>query len=645
MTWLVALLLSSLPLAMGTPSDVPPEMTSFEVKPARDYRVGDLAVDLEVTAVDKDGNAVAGFCASAAIEGAVDGDGEAITALDGFVSGKATLKGVIPGDGGVTVRAGSGDRAIARVWKPEMRRLPGFLSILPPLFAVLLAVVFRRALLALFAGIWAGALFVHGYDPFAALLRCFDTYLPKTLLDSGHAAIILFTMALGGMVGVIAKSGGTKALVDAISARASSRRSGLVTAWASGLVVFFDDYANCLLVGNTVRPFTDKMRISREKLAYIVDSTAAPIATVALISTWIGYQIGLLEEIFGKGKGYEAFLDILPYSFYGFFTIAFVFAVTVTMRDFGPMARAERRAIEGGQVLAPGAQPLMDAELTEMQPENPENARPDTAVVPILSVILIVALGLYLSGVNALGDKADEAGVRDIIANADSYAVLLWASFGGSIIALIMALARKTMGLAQAMDAWVGGVKSMVMAVLILVLAWALGDMCKEHLLTGQWVLSQVQPSAHFLPVITFIIAALIALATGSSFSTMAIVIPIAGPMALALTGDGSGIDPAVGQSIVFATLAAVLSGAVYGDHCSPISDTTIMSSMSSACDHIDHVRTQAPYATLCAGVAALVGYIPAGYGVSPFLTMPLGIAVLVGSLYLFGRRPDAARP
>ncbi|MCG8424768.1 MAG: Na+/H+ antiporter NhaC family protein [Proteobacteria bacterium] len=634
MTWFAALLLLASP--------PPAEVTGFEIAPVRDYRVGDLTIDLEITAVDGDGKAVADFCGPADLVGVTDQKGQPLTQIATFADGKAKLTKVLPGEK-ITVRAQSGERTVVTTWQPDLRQLSGVVSILPPLLAVVLAIVIRQALLALFAGIWSGALFIHGYDPFTALLRCFDTYLPKTLIDSGHAAIILFTMALGGMVGIIAKSGGTKALVDAISARASSRRSGMVTAWASGLVVFFDDYANCLLVGNTVRPFTDKMRISREKLSYIVDSTAAPIATVALVSTWIGYQIGLLEGVFGQGKGYELFLDILPYSFYSFFTIVFVFAVAFTTRDFGPMARAERRALDGGQVVAPDAKPLMDREITEMEPEHPDRARPDTAVVPVFSVILIVVVGLYFSGRSALGEGASEAGLRTIIANADSYAVLLWASFGGSIIAAIMALWRRTIRLDQAMDAWISGVKSMVVAVLILVLAWALGDMCKDHLMTGSWILSQVQPSIHFLPLITFVVAALIALTTGSSFSTMAIVIPIAAPMAIALTGEGTGVDPATGEAVTYATLAAVLSGAVYGDHCSPISDTTIMSSMASACDHIDHVRTQVPYATLCAGVAAVIGFIPAGYGISPLLTVPLGIAILVGVLLFFGRRMTPA--
>jgi Na+/H+ antiporter NhaC len=647
MTWLFALALVVCP--------PPPDLTGFTIAPARDYQVSDLAVDITVTAVDSAGDPVPTFCGPATVSG-LHKDGEPVTEIPVFAGGKATLgkvqltgqpvvvalPGSAAGDGGQD-GAQTGATMIQGTWTPDLRQLPGALSLLPPVMAIVLAILVRQALLALFAGVWLGALFVHGYNPLTALIRCFDTYLPGALAESSHAAIVLFTMALGGMVGVISKSGGTRALVDAIAARASSRRSGQVTAWVAGLVVFFDDYANCLLVGNTVRPFTDSMRISREKLAYIVDSTAAPVATVALISTWVGYQIGLFDDVFGKGTGYDLFLSMLPYSFYSFFTLAFVLAVAVTLRDFGPMARAERRALETGHLVRPDGQPLMDQELTAMEPERPEAAHWATAIVPVVAVIVIVFAGLYISGRQALGEAAASAGLRAIIASADSYAVLLWASFGGGIIAAVLSVALGTMRMSTAVESWVGGVKSMVMAVLILVLAWALGTMCKDYLMTGPWLVSQIQPSAHLMPVLTFVVASIIALTTGSSFSTMAIVIPIVGPMAWAITGADVGIDPATVESIRLATMAAVLSGAVFGDHCSPISDTTIMSSMSSASDHVDHVRTQAPYAILCALAAAIIGFVPAGYGVSPLVTIPLGIVVLVATLRLVGRRPDAS--
>lgn len=638
MTWLLAFALFACP-----PAD---DLSRFDIAPTRDYRVSDLAIDITVTAVDEKGEPLSSFCGSAQVTG-LTRDGEPVTEITDFVAGTATVKNVEPAQVVTVSATTAGGRVVEGSWTPSLREVPGILSLMPPIVAIILAILLREALIALFAGVWIGAFFIHGYNPLSAFLRCFDTYLPRAVADSGHAAIIVFSLALGGMVGIISKTGGTRALVDAIARKASSRRSGQLTAWLAGLVVFFDDYANCLLVGNTVRPFTDRLRISREKLSYIVDSTAAPIATVALVSTWVGYQIGLFEDTFGNdtyglaGQGYHIFLSVLPYSFYSFFTIAFVFAIAYTLRDFGPMAAAERRAFETGDVIRPGAEPLMDTELTDMAPDDASRAHWSTAVVPVLSVLVIVLVGLYASGRDALGDQASEAGLREIIGKSDPYAVLLWAAFGGSAIALIMGMARRTVSLRGAIHAWTAGAKAMTMAIFILVLAWALGSMCKDALMTGPWLLDQVSPSPHFLPFITFIISAVIALTTGSSYSTMAIVIPIAGPMAWALTGPDAGIDAGTIDAIRYATLAAVLSGAVFGDHCSPISDTTIMSSMSSAADHVDHVRTQAPYAVLCAAAAGLVGFLPAGYGVSPMITLPLGIAVLVIILRVAGRRVD----
>ena len=615
----------------------PAEMAGLEITANRPYQVGDLPVSLTVTAVDGDGKPVKGFCGPAQVTGLAKPTAsgtEPVTVTPPFAGGKAVLDDVLLTGEPVIVSAGT----VTGEYKQKLRKLPGVLSILPPLLAIGLAIVLRQAMISLFAGIYVGALLIHGYNPLTALLRTFDTYLPKTLTDSGHAAIILFTMALGGMVGVMSRAGGTRALVAAISRRARTRRSGLITTWAAGLVVFFDDYANCLIVGNTLRPFTDSLKISREKLAYLVDSTAAPVATVALVSTWIGYQLGLLEDVLNpEGGAYSLFLNLLPYSYYSFFTIAFVLMVAITMRDFGPMLAAERRAASGMGLMRPGAVPLMDRELTEMKPADGASVHWMTAVVPVISVIVIVLIGLYATGV-ANPDTASDAGLREIIGNSDSYPVLLWAAFGASIIAVAMAVGSKAVRLGEAIEAWVGGLKAMLIAILILVVAWGIGDICQNHLQTGPWVLSQISPSPHFVPLITFLICAVIAFATGSSFSTMAIVIPIAAPMAWALTGSESGIDVQTVEAIRSATLAAVLSGAVFGDHCSPISDTTIMSSMAAASDHVDHVRTQAPYALLCAVVAGLCGFLPAGYGISPILCLPLGILLLGGALYALGK-------
>jgi Na+/H+ antiporter NhaC len=276
--------------------------------------------------------------------------------------------------------------------------------------------------------------------------------------------------------------------------------------------------------------------------------------------------------------------------------------------------------------------------------ESSRRGRAVDAAIGVGAVIAIVFVGIYVSGRTGLGRPGS---IREIVAAANSYAVLLWAGFGGSIAALLASWQGGSITLTEGIDAWTAGVKAMLMAVLILVLAWGIGDICKNELLTGPWVLSQINPDPRWIPVLTFIVSGFVAFSTGSSFSTMAIVIPIAGPMAWALTGEGTDITgPAVVDGIRYGTLAAVLSGAVFGDHCSPISDTTIMSSMASASDHVDHVRTQTPYALVCAGMAAAVGFIPAGFGLSPYLALPIGVAGLAAVVWLYGKpviEPGAA--
>ncbi len=643
MSWLVTAV-----LALSAAS---PAQHKVEVSAVRDYQVASLPYSLKISAKTlkavQDPKAkqpqYEAYCGTAKLVGLVQitaGKKTPLTETDRFC-GSITLERVRVADGEMKVTVGDGATAASTTWTPKLRNVPGILSLLAPLFAILLALVFRNALIALLAGVWMGALFIHGYNPLIAAMRTFDTYLANSLGDKDHAAVIMFTMALGGMVGIITRSGGTRALVDAIARKASTRRSGMMTTYVSGIAVFFDDYANCLLVGNSVRPFTDKMRISREKLSYIVDSTAAPVSTIALISTWVGFQVDLLDKLPSDKSGYDIFLGLLPYSFYSLFTLAFVFMIAWTMRDFGPMLRAERRAFKLGEVLRPGAKPLMDPELTEMQAAQPSGGHWITAVLPIISIVVLVMVGLYYSGRQALGSDAAGASLRAIVGSADSYAVLLWASFGGSAIAMAVGLWKKTMTAGESVEAWLAGAKAMAMAIFILVLAWTLGDICKNYLLTGPWLISQVDPSPKLLPLITFIISAVIALATGSSFSTMAIVIPIAGPLVWAATGGDITAASDGDWTIRYATMAAVLSGAVFGDHCSPISDTTIMSSMSAASDHVDHVRTQSPYAFVCAGVAAGVGFVPAGFGVSPLITLPIGLILLFGILRLFGKRVD----
>ncbi len=616
------------------------EELRLQIVPARAYVVGDVPVELAVRVIGPDGQP------RAELDGQqVRLDGVAVRLLDGRLApvstspplkqGTAELGPVIVESDTVVAQLGS----LTARWMP--RRIPGFVCLVPPLVAIVLALLTREVLISLFVGIYLGVFAVEGWDAVAALWRTLDRHILETVADPSHAAVLLFTAALGGMIGVVSRSGGMEALVQLLAGRVRSRKGGMLSGWLLGLVIFFDDYANCLLVGATLRPFTDKLRISREKLSFIVDSTAAPVATLALVSTWIGYQLSQFEDagVVPAGEVYGLFLHCLPYSFYSIFAICFVFLVAASERDFGPMLAAERRAIREGRVLRDGAVPLADPDFDRREGQSSSRRALAVPVIVVPVMIALVLYGLYSSGSSALGRAAHGASLRDVLGNADPYQALLWASFGAGFLAIALSRLLGLLSVAKAVEAWVAGCRSMMMALIILVLAWTIGDLCRNYLFTGPWLVARVHPSPHLVPAAVFVASAVISFSTGTSFGTMAIVIPVAAPMAWAATGEAAGLDPAVAEAIRYATLASVLSGAVFGDHCSPLSDTTILSSIASAADHIDHVRTQAPYAVLAAATALVTGYLPAGFGMPPYVSLAGGVVLLVAVLYLFGKR------
>ncbi len=535
----------------------------------------------------------------------------------------------------------------------SLRVLPGILSILPPLLAILLALITRQVIIALFFGIWLGVTFVYDFQVLQGFLHTLDEYIVHSLADKDRISIVLFTLVLGGMVGVITRSGGTQGIVQKLAQYARNARRGQLATWAMGVLIFFDDYANTLIVGNTMRPLADKLKISREKLSYLVDSTAAPVANIAIISTWIGYEISLIAQSFQamgmEGNAYITFIRTIPYNYYPIYTLLFGLAIALLGRDFGPMLRAERRARKTGKVLGDKAVPLMDLSAVDVMASEDMPKRWYNALIPILMVIAVVSVGLWYTGWQSVGGSAALAGkswirqVSLIVGNADSFAVLMWASFVGSIVAILLALGQRLLSLNQAIEAWVLGVRSMILAAIILTGAWTIGTICSD-LFTADYVISLTRQflSPHWLPIITFISAGVISFATGTSWGTLAILMPIAIPLAHKYPLTHPEIDAAHAMGLLLSTTAAVLAGATYGDHCSPISDTTIMSSMASGADHIDHVRTQLPYASTAAFIAMVAGYIPISFwGVSTWLVLPIGALVTFGVVWFGGRPVD----
>jgi Na+/H+ antiporter NhaC len=523
---------------------------------------------------------------------------------------------------------------------------PAWLSLLPPLLAIGLALIARQVLVALFLGVWLGSSMLNGWNPLLGFLQVGDHFLLTALADRDHAAILIFTTLLGGMVGIMARSGASEGLVSWLSGRVSDRTAGQRTTAIMGTVIFFDDYANTLLVGNSMRPLTDRLRISREKLAYLVDSTAAPITTVAVVSTWIGFEVGLIQDAMQRlgltGGAYTFFLRTIPYSFYPLLTIWFVYLVAWLGRDFGPMAHAEARAYQQGQVLRPGAQPATDTD----QLQSGAGGRPGhplLAIVPVLVVILGTVWGLWYDGSRALA-AAGTVGhsPRLILEAADSFAVLMWSSLGGSAVALGLAWGSRRLSLPACVEGWLGGARAVLIALTILLLAWSLSAVC-ESLGTASFLVEFVRGtlSPHLLPAVSFLVAAVVSFATGTSWGTMAILLPLVFPLATLLPAE-AGLAAGAANAVQLASVRGVLAGAVFGDHCSPISDTTILSSLAAGSDHVDHVRTQMPYAALVALVALSVGYIPAGWGVPVYVSLLMGAGLLLGLLLWRGRRPDA---
>ena len=529
-------------------------------------------------------------------------------------------------------------------------------SLFPPIAAILVAVISGRVLLGLALAVFSGGLLtavdapLYGL-PFAALEKAAVDYVWTPLRSSFQLYILGFTAALIGMVRVTTLAGGNAGIAAVLAARAESARSTRFAAFLMGLAIFFDDYANTIVVGTTLRPTTDRFRISREKLAYIVDSTAAPVAGVAVISTWIGFEVGLFGDLMqdlGTGvSGYQLFFHALPVRFYCLFTLLFVATSSWFQRDYGTMYRAERRARSTGRVLRPGAVPLTGRRGADVKAAGGVQPAWWAAAVPVLVVVFAVVFGMAV-------DTWNHAGVRPVrlknslvsfsywtecFSNADNPRVLFLSAILGSVVALLIAVTRRRAngGAAlisplTAIRTWALGIMGIQHAIAILIMAWAIQAICKD-IGTSVYLAAALSPLMvpGLLPLLIFLLAAAIAFAIGTSWATMAILIPTAVPLAHSLGG----------LPLTILAAAAVLDGAIFGDHCSPISDTTVMSSIATSCDHLDHVRTQLPYALTTMAVAALAGYVGTAFFYPGWIGLVIGLCAIPAILLLFGRNPD----
>lgn len=520
---------------------------------------------------------------------------------------------------------------------------PSAYSLLPPLVAIGLAIWWRNVLPALFIGVWVGTTILEGGRPDLGLLRILDTLLFEQLagidrqalaalspeqfsemkysdiVDPGRLVIVFFTLFLGAMIGVMTASGGSQAVVDRLAKKIHNRRQGQTLTWMAGLVIFFDDYANALLVGSTMRPVTDRLKISREKLAFLIDSTAAPVAGLSAISTWAGFEIERIVAGFAivgqKVDGWQMFFETLPYRFYPIAMLMFVLMIARTGKDFGSMQRAETDAVNANEET-------QIEELTDSEKSGRTSLMRD-ALIPLVVLLASVAIGMSM----------------DL---ESSTLVLLISSFLASVAAVLSTLFNRTFALNQAMEAWVEGAKSMFPAVVILTMAWMIGGVCDEnHLNTGEYLKQTVGTSLtpEWMPSIAFLVAAGVSFSTGSSFATMGLlVVPFTGLSWNILASElHVTTDP-----IMLATIGSVLAGAIFGDHCSPISDTTVLSSAAADCDHLRHVETQLPYALTVGVTSLLLGCVPIGFGLNVWICILLQLVALFAILKYWGHPPGA---
>ena len=533
----------------------------------------------------------------------------------------------------------------------------GILTLLPPFVAIVLAFITKNVIVSLVLGVMSGGfiLNLNGINIFNALFNSFLDLIDRAievLADPWNAGIILQVLAIGGVINLVAKMGGAKAIAEALAKRAKTARSAQLMTWVAGLFVFFDDYANSLIIGPMMRPVTDKMKISRERLAFIIDATAAPVAGIAIISTWIGLEVGLIGDGFSAlgidTNAFSVFLSTIPYRFYNILILGFIVITAILLKDFGPMREAELRARRGQSTLT--SNKAVDEEISkehsDLDPLPGVGLNIWNAIIPIGILIVGSLFAFYYSGYTIIMDGDDTTliqllsnsplsfeAIKESFSNADASVALFQSALFAGVVAIGMGTFKKIFTVSQGLEIWVDGMKTLVITCVILICAWSLSSVIKE-LGTAKYLIQLLSGSIpqFLLPSIIFLLGGVISFATGTSYGTMGILMPLAIPLAHSISPD---------MTYIIVCISAVLTGSIFGDHCSPISDTTILSSMGAGCNHIDHVRTQMPYALFVGAIAIIFGYIPAGFGLPIYIIMPIAFLVMFIGIQIFGKSVD----
>ena len=529
----------------------------------------------------------------------------------------------------------------------------GILTLLPPIVAISLAFITKETILSLFVGVFIGEfmLCVNDLNIVSSAVNAFlaiGNEVISCMADPWNAGIILQCLLIGGVIQLITKMGGAKALADSLAKHANTPRKAQLSTWFLGLCVFFDDYANSLIVGPIMRPVMDKLKVSRQKLAFIVDATAAPVAGIAIISTWIGLEISLIASGFKSigmdVSGFGIFLQTIPYRFYNILILIFIVMSATTLYEFGPMKKAEQeaRARKDSEPIRALEAPGFD----DIQPVEGVKLTVWNAIIPIGTLVIGALISFYWSGYTTILSGENQAlitlmktaplsfnGIFEALSASNASVALFQAALLASIVAILMAVLERIMTIEQAISEWVSGMKSIAITGVILLLAWSLGGVI-GNVGTADYLAIVLKGTIPYwiLPSFIFVLGALISFATGTAYGTMSILMPLTIPLAWA-------ISPDIG--FVVTATSGVLTGAIFGDHCSPISDTTILSSMGTSCNHIDHVQTQIYYAIFVAIIAILFGYIPAGFGIAWYICIPVAIIVMYIGLKVIGEKVD----
>ena len=532
----------------------------------------------------------------------------------------------------------------------------GIFTLIPPIVAILLAFITKNVVISLFIGVLSGGFILNltGFNVFGALTQAFLDFINRalnSLSDPWNAGIVMQVLVIGGVINLVAKMGGAKAIAEALAKKAKTAKSAQLITWFLGICVFFDDYANSLIVGPIMRPVADKMKISRERLAFIIDATAAPIAGLAIISTWIGLEVSLISEGFEsigvEASGFGVFLQTIPYRFYNILILAFIVITIITLREFGPMRKAEISARKLKD-LTNEEVAVTSSHMDELEPKEGVKLSIWNAIVPIGALIISAIVAFYYSGYSSIM-AGDDIAIQAIITNSplsfkailevfaasDASIALLQSALFSTVVAIVMAVWKKIFTISEAIEVWIDGMKGLIITGVILILAWSLGSVIKE-LGAAEYLVEALNGAipAFLLPSLIFILGAIISFSTGSAYGTMSILMPLAIPLAYKINPE---------MSFVIVSTSAVLTGAIFGDHCSPISDTTILSSMGAGCSHIDHVKTQMWYALFVAAITILFGYIPAGFGLPIYIVLPMSCVALFIGVMIFGKKVEEA--